>query len=110
VQIKAITSHLIASYLGEVVDSHLIRTSFQVVVEGKKVSQVSSSPDETIPVPTAAPHKSCAPDPSPALLHLSRCPSGPQYPSCNKGPKTEHSIQGAASPVPSAVGRFPYDF
>ncbi|KFV96385.1 Transient receptor potential cation channel subfamily M member 1, partial [Fulmarus glacialis] len=46
------------------------------------------------PVPSAAPHKTCAPDPSPASLPFSGHAPAPQCPSCSEGPKTEHSIRG----------------
>ena len=37
-QLEAISSHPIASYLGEETNTHLTTTSFQIVVESNKVS------------------------------------------------------------------------
>ncbi|KAK4813146.1 hypothetical protein QYF61_013111 [Mycteria americana] len=58
--------------------------------------------------PSAAPHKTCAPDPSSASLPFSGHALAPQCLSCIEGPKTEHSIRGAASPgdnhCPSPAG------
>ena len=47
----------------------------------------------------AAPLKTCAPDPSSALLPFSGYTPGPQCLFCSEGPKTEHSARGAATPV-----------
>lgn len=60
------------SYLGEETSLHLTMTSFQVVLERTKVSP-SSVFVQTTPTPSAAPHKSCVPDPFPALLLCSGC-------------------------------------
>ena len=61
------------------------------------LSWASSSPDLT--APSAAPHKTCAPYPSPASLSFSGHYPGPWFLSCSEGPKTEHSTWVAASPV-----------
>ncbi|KAK4820011.1 hypothetical protein QYF61_017390 [Mycteria americana] len=83
-QLEAISSCPIACYLGEETDTHLATASFQAVVES---------------------NKTCSLDPSPALLLFFGHNPAPQ---CREGPKTEHSIKGAASPgdnhFPSAVG------
>ena len=63
VQLKAITSHPITVNLGEEADSQLTTTSFQGAIENNKVSS-EPPPDQTIPVPSAAPHQTCASDPS----------------------------------------------
>lgn len=60
------------SHLGEETSAHLTMTSFQVVVETTKVSPSSIFVQMT-PTPSAAPHKSCVPDPLPALLLCSGC-------------------------------------
>jgi len=45
-QLEAIASHSVASYLGEETNTCLTATSFQAVVEGNKVPpSASSSPD-----------------------------------------------------------------
>ena len=69
----------------------------------------SSSTKWTIPVPSAAPHKTCATDPSLALLPFSGHTPRPQCLSCSEWFKTECSTQGVASPELS-TGRwsFPY--
>ena len=58
-QCEAITTCPINSYLGEEANPQFTTTSFQVIVES---NEVSSSPDRMIPVPSAVPHKTCAPD------------------------------------------------
>jgi len=66
---KAITSH--HCYLGEEAEPYLTTTSFQVIVVSNTIShEPPTSPDWTIPVPSASPHQTCAPDPSQL-----RCPS-----------------------------------
>ncbi|KAK4827716.1 hypothetical protein QYF61_021016 [Mycteria americana] len=72
-QLEAISSRPITCYLGEETDPHLATTSFQTR----------------------------ALDPSPASLPFSGHAPAPQCLSCSEGPKTEHRIRGAASPVPS---------
>jgi len=70
-QLEAISSHPIASYLGEETKTCLTTISFQVDAESKKVppqppllwTKQSQSLGSS-----AAPHKACALDPSPALL------------------------------------------
>ena len=59
----------------------------------------SSSPDCTIPLPSATPHKTCAPRPFSASLLFSGHAPGSWYLSWSEEPKTEHSSQGAPSPV-----------
>jgi len=49
-----------------------------------------------IPVPSAAPHETCAQEPSPALFFSGHSPE-PQCLFCSEGCKTEHSDQGEAS-------------
>jgi len=45
-QLEAVSSHPIASYLGEETNTHLTTTSFQGIVESNKVPpSASSSPD-----------------------------------------------------------------
>ena len=45
-KLEAISSHRVASYLGEETHTHLITTSLQVAVESDKVpSSASCSPD-----------------------------------------------------------------
>ncbi|KAK4828887.1 hypothetical protein QYF61_001445 [Mycteria americana] len=73
VQLETASSYPIACYLGEETDPHLSTTSFQT----------------------------SALDPSPASLPFSGHAPAPQCLSCSEGPKTEHSIQGVVSPVPS---------
>ena len=58
-----------------------------------------------MPTPSAAPHKTCAPGPSPVSLPFSGHIPGPQCLSCSEGPKTGHSTRGAASPVLSTGGQ-----
>ncbi|KAK4828478.1 hypothetical protein QYF61_026703 [Mycteria americana] len=70
-QLEAISSRPITCYLGEETDPHLSTTSFQT----------------------------SALDPSPALLPFFARAPAPQCLSCSGGPKTEHSVRGAASPV-----------
>jgi len=57
-QLEAIASRPITSYLGEQTNTCLTTTSFQVVVESKKVS-LQPPPDYTAPVPSATPRKTC---------------------------------------------------
>jgi len=80
-QLEAISSHPITSYLGEETNTCFTTTSFQLVVE--------------------------SPDPSPASLLFSGHTPAPQCPSCSEEPKTEHSTRGAASPVLSTGPRSP---
>jgi len=54
---------------------------------------------DTIPVPSSAPCKTCAPDSSQVLLPSSEYDPRPQCLSCREGPKTEQSTQDAISPV-----------
>jgi len=56
----------------------LTTTSLQVVVESNKVSPESHLLQTVIPVPSAAPYKSCAPGASPASLPFSEHTPGPQ--------------------------------
>ncbi|KAK4814264.1 hypothetical protein QYF61_012819 [Mycteria americana] len=76
VQLEAISSCPITCYLGEETNPHISTTSFQT----------------------------SALDPSPASLPFSGHAPAPQCLSCSGGPKTEHSIRGAASPVPGVQG------
>ncbi|KAK4823326.1 hypothetical protein QYF61_000928 [Mycteria americana] len=101
VQLKAISSCPMACYLGEETDPHLSTTSFQAVVESNKVSPQTPllQAKQSLFIPSVAPHKTCAPDPSPASLPFSGHAPATQCPSCTEGPKTEHSIGGGASPV-----------
>jgi len=46
-----------------VADSHLPITSFQRIVESNKISP-EPPPGKTIPVPSATPYETCAPNPS----------------------------------------------
>jgi len=55
-QLEAISSHPIASYLREETNTQLITTSFQVVVESNKVS-LHPAFLQTTPVPSASSHK-----------------------------------------------------
>ena len=61
-QLEAVPSHPIASYLGEETSTHLALPSFHQ----QGLPSASSSPDSTAPAPSAAPRKTCSPDPSPA--------------------------------------------
>ena len=70
-QFEAIPSSPITSYVREEADPQLTRISLQEVIESDKgLPWASSSPDYTVPAPSAAFHKACAPDPSPSLLPL----------------------------------------
>ena len=59
------------------------------------------------PAPSIVPCKTCSLDPLPALLPFSGQAPSSQCLSCSEGPKTEHSIWGAASPVQSRGARSP---
>ena len=84
-QLEAISSHHITCYLAKGTDTYY----FQVAVESNKVSPQPPFL-QTTPVPSATPHKTCSPDPSPAsLLFFGHTPA-PQCCSCSEGPKTEH--------------------
>jgi len=109
-QLEAISPCPITCYLWEETNTHLTTTSFQVAAESNKVPpSASSSPDWTAPVPSATIHKTCALDPSPALSPCFEHVPTTQCLSCSEGPKTECSIRGAASPVPSTGARsLPY--
>ncbi|PKU37700.1 hypothetical protein llap_11996 [Limosa lapponica baueri] len=79
-QFQAISSCPIACYLGKETNLHLSTTSSQVVVESYKVSpQPPFLQAKQTPVPSAAPHKVCALDPSPALLLSFGHAAAPQY-------------------------------
>ena len=95
VQPEALSFCPIACYLGEETNTHLTTASFQVLIESETSASFSSG--KTIPVLSAGPYKTCALDPSAASLPFSGHASAPQCLSCSEGPKTEHSIQGAAS-------------
>nr|XP_047909993.1 general transcription factor 3C polypeptide 5 isoform X1 [Anser cygnoides]XP_047909999.1 general transcription factor 3C polypeptide 5 isoform X1 [Anser cygnoides]XP_047910005.1 general transcription factor 3C polypeptide 5 isoform X1 [Anser cygnoides] len=58
----------------------------------------SSSPGQTPPAPSAAPHRTCVPGPSPASQPCSGCPP------CREGPRAEPSARGAASAEQSTGG------
>ena len=85
---------------------HITTISFQVIIENNKVSP-ESPPDWTIPAPSAAPHKICALNSSPALLPFSGHTPEPQRLSCSEGAKTEHSTQCTASPELQRNDHFP---
>ncbi|KAK4814188.1 hypothetical protein QYF61_011911 [Mycteria americana] len=91
VQLEAISSRPITSYLGEETDPTSLQPPFRL----------------NNPVPSAHPHQTCSPDPSPASLPFSGLVPAPQCLSCSGRPKTERSIQGAASPVPTFQPLFP---
>ena len=101
-QLEAISSHPMAHYLGDETNTHLTTTSFQVVVESNKVSPQplflqSKQPE----FPQLLLIRTFALDPSPALLLLFGCAPAPECLSCSEGPRTAHSLWGAASPVQS---------
>jgi len=104
-QLEAIASHPISCYLGEETNTHLTTTSFQVVVESSKVSPKSpllQIKQPQFPEPLL---KTCALDPSTALLPFSGHAPAPQCLSCSEGPKTKHSTPGTTSPVLSTGAR-----
>ena len=63
IQPEAIPCSPAATYMGEETDPQLTTASCQAVVESDNISP-EPHPDWTIPAPSAAPHKTCAPDPS----------------------------------------------
>jgi len=65
-QLEAISSRPIAGYLGEETNPRLTTASFQAVVEGNKASPQPPLLQTKKPQPSAAPHKTCSLDPSPA--------------------------------------------
>lgn len=100
VQIEAITSCAVTSYMGEEASPCFFIASFQVVVESNKVN-LEPLPDETIPVPPATPCETCSRS---SQLH---CPSlgmlqGLSVPS-SEGPK--QNTWSAASPVLGSEGQ-----
>lgn len=93
-QVEAIPSSPIATYVGKEADFHLTTASLCVFVESGKVSPWA---DQTIPVPSVVLRdKSCAPDPSPALLPFSERTPGPQCLSSSERPESERSTEDAA--------------
>ena len=64
-------------------EKRLTSTSFQVVVESNNFFP-ESPPDWTIPPSSAAPRKTCAPDPSPISLPFSEHTPGPRCLSCTE--------------------------
>ena len=104
VQFKPPLVQLVAISLGPVcclreeAKSLLITTSLQEIVD---CNEVSSEPPlfqtKPIPAPSAAPHKTCAPDPSPVSLPFSGHVPGPQCLSCSEGPKTEYSTRACST-------------
>jgi len=106
VQLETIYCCPITCFLGKETDTHLAAASFWVVVESNKV------PPQSLFLQTKQPQFSQplltrfgSLDPSPALLLFFRCTPAPHCPSCREGLKIEHSIRGAASPVPSTAAR-----
>jgi len=81
-QLEAIASRLVASYLGEETNTCLTTASFQAVVESDKV-----------------PPQTCSLDPSPASLPFSGHAPAPQCPPCSEGPEnwTQYSKCGITS-------------
>jgi len=70
-QLKAIASHPIASYLGEETDTCLTTASFQVVVESDKVpAQPPLLQTKQPQLPQPLLNKTCSLDPSPASLDM----------------------------------------
>ena len=92
-QLEAISSHPIASSLGEETNTCLTTTSLQVIVQSDKVPPQPPLL-QTAPAPSAAPLKTCSPDPSPASLLFSGHAPATHCPSCSEGPKTDHSTRG----------------
>ena len=90
VQLETIPSSPIASYVGEEADSPSLHNA-------------SLEPPLLPEQSRFLPHKTCAPDPSPAFLPFSECTPEPQCLSCSEEPKTGYSTQGAASPVLSML-------
>jgi len=82
--------HLVLSRLpGKRGPPHITTTSFQAVIESNKVSPESLLLKTKQPqLPQAAPHKTCAPDPSPASLSFSGHAPGCQCPPYSERPIT----------------------
>ena len=91
-QLEAIACCPIPSYLGEETKTHLTTTSFQAVVESDKISLSLRFSRLNKPIPSAAPHKTSAPDTSPALLLFSGHAPTTQCLSYTEGPKRKHGI------------------
>lgn len=66
-QLEAISSCSFPCYLAEETDPHLVITYFHVVLGSNNVLHEPLS-RKTLPTPSAACHKICAPGPSPVLL------------------------------------------
>ncbi|KAJ7412155.1 hypothetical protein WISP_98814 [Willisornis vidua] len=83
VQLEAVSSCLITCYFREETDPHLATSSFQGVVKSEEVPLESPFLQaEAPPAPSAAPHQTCAPDPSSALLPFTGHIPAPECLSC----------------------------
>ena len=65
-----------------------------LMVQGFSTFKLVCGLRTTTPVPSAAPLKTCSPDPSPASLLFSGHAPATHCPSCSEGPKTDHSTRG----------------
>ena len=102
VQLEAVSSCPIPCSLGAEPSPLLAPSSSQAVVGSNKVPPSLLFSRITPPGPSAVPHHTGAPGPAPAPLPFSGPAPAPQCLSCSEGPRAEHRIRGAASPVPSA--------
>ena len=89
-QLEAISSLPVATYVGEEAKTYLTTTCFHIVVESDKVS-----PEP--PLLQTKESQFSQPDPSPPSLTFSEHAPEPQCPSCSEGLKTEQSTQCLAS-------------
>jgi len=91
VQLKAITSRAISSYPEKEAEPPITTVSFQVIVEKEEVfpePPLLQTEQSQFPQPLFI---KLVPDPSPALLPFFGHAPEPQFLSCSKGPKAEHS-------------------
>ena len=107
-QLEAIPFCPIVSFTGEEADSHLRKISLQVVIEYNNISPVppllQTNQSQFF---SAAPHRNCSPDPSPAPLPFSWHVPGSWCISYSEWPKAEDSTKNVASLELSRRGQSP---